>query len=338
MRNSLVLVVSILATVALAQPAPDGGFDGGPHRRRPGRRGPEGDMSKAPWVLRLAIRKADKQRYTGKRTIEFRRGPNTLRHEEFVTRDGRRSRIEFPGASPFTGQIIVEDGKERRHFFPDRNEIRVLPPRREEAMERLSRLIPPPGGPEFFKLRQEPGETIAGYRTEQVIVTDGFGNVMQRLYIEPKSGVVLKRRLFDRVGTQFGYFAFTQVDLNPPAFNGSTFKIERRGATVVTPEVLLKRLCKANGFKPLRLPDSSGYRLEAVDVMHIAGRTVLAQLYSSGHQKLSFFQVIGAVDEGKLAWAKKDFKVHSWEKDGHGYVLMANLDESELERLGRMAR
>ena len=111
------------------------------------------------------------------------------------------------------GLIIVEDKAERRHYFPDKNEIRISGARREDSLDRLMGLFKKRGGqPKFV---ESPGEAIAGNRTTLVSVSDARGNVIQKLFIEPKSGVVLKRELFDPTGTPMGSFTFTKVDLNP---------------------------------------------------------------------------------------------------------------------------
>src|SRR5262245_22963865 len=90
-----------------------------------------------PPLLQKAMERSKKQRFSGSRLVEMKMGPNRVRHTEYVLRDGERTRIEFPDASPFQGQIIVEANGERRHFFPDRNEMHITPPRREDFFMRL---------------------------------------------------------------------------------------------------------------------------------------------------------------------------------------------------------
>jgi hypothetical protein len=143
-----------------------------------------------PWLLHRAIHSAKNAHYTGRRTIEFVHQGKSLHHDEIVFRDGDRTRVEFPEGSKFVGQIIVEDTGGRKHYFPDRNEVLVLPPRREESFDRLLRLVMRAKGKKVG-LTVAAGDTVAGFQTRQVVVSDESGNVTQRIFIEPKSGVVL---------------------------------------------------------------------------------------------------------------------------------------------------
>lgn len=287
--------------------------------------------SDVPAVLRKAFLRGRSVRYTGTRVVMFRRGPETIQHSEYVIRDGPRLRIEFPRESEFGGQIIVETKNERRHYFPDRNEIQVLPPRREEAFERLARLVKSPR--DRFRFNTGPDETVAGKNTEQVVVSDPSGNVVQRLYIEPKSGLVLKRQLFDDVGTRFGGFEFTEVDLNPRIRN-DVFRLARRGARVVTPTQLLEELARREGFRPVVLPPTDGVKLEWSGIWKIDGEDVLTQSYAVSDGRLSLFQLKRIVSPEKLSkFARGRVKFVYWRKDGRTFVLVGNRSAEELRRL-----
>ncbi len=167
--------------------------------------------SDVPVLLIRAIRAQPSLRYTGEYTVEFKQAGSPLRHVEDITRDGYRYRIDFPAGSQFAGQVIVEDQKVRLHYRPIPNEIIQQPPRHGEAWEKIANLATD----KHFSLSVVPGDIIAGLRTDQLVVADKSGNVLQRLYIEPISGVIMKRQIFDLVGTQQGFFEFTQINLSP---------------------------------------------------------------------------------------------------------------------------
>lgn len=287
--------------------------------------------SDVPAVLRKAFLKGRNTKYTGTRVVVFRRGKDTTQHTEYVTRDGPRLRIEFPRESDFAGQVIVETKKERRHYFPEKNEIHVLPPRREEAFERIARLVNSPR--DRFRFNTGPDETIAGKNAEQVVVSDSSGNVIQRLYIEPSTGLVLKRQLFDAVGTRVGGFEFTEVDLRP-RISGDVFRLVRRGARIVTPIQLLEELAKREGFRPLALPASDGVRLEWSGVGNIDGENVLIQSYAVPDGRLSLFQLKRIVNPERLSkFARGRVKFVYWRRDGRTFVLVGNQSAEELRRL-----
>lgn len=287
-----------------------------------------------PPILLKAMAASGKLRYTGTRVVEFRKGPDTVRHEEYLIRDGAKLRIEFPDTSPFAGQVIVEDGVVRRHFFPDKNEIHVLPPRRDEATMRLRRLTRPGSKMTFAT---ESGDRVAGYGTREVVVKDQAGNVVQRMFIEPKSGLVLKRLLFDPVGAPVGSFTFTKIDLHP-TINPAVFRFSRQGATLVTPLDLLRRNLDDGPFVLRTLPPDSGYRLEFSRVMKPEGRPILMQIYTGNGRRLSLFQLEGDIDSDRLKrFARDRDSAYSWQSDGRTFVLVGNMRQEELRALaGRL--
>ncbi|MGV3616992.1 MAG: sigma-E factor regulatory protein RseB domain-containing protein [Fimbriimonas sp.] len=284
-----------------------------------------------PPVLRKAFLSGKRTRYTGTRVVIFRKGAETSQHTEYVTRDGPRLRIEFPRESAFGGQIIVESKSERRHYFPDKNEIHVLPPRREEAFERIARLVRSPR--DRFRFTNGPDEVVAGKSTEQVVVSDPAGNVVQRLYIEPNTGLVLKRQLFDQVGTRVGGFEFTEVDFRP-RIRDDVFRLTRRGARIVTPAQLLEELARREGFRPVVLPATDSVKLEWSGVWPIDGEDVLTQSYAAKDGRLTLFQLKRIVSPDRLSkLARGRVKFVYWRRDGRTFVLVGNRSVEELRRL-----
>jgi outer membrane lipoprotein-sorting protein len=282
-------------------------------------------------LLARAVREAGHQRYTGVRLVQLRRRPKAATHEEYVSRDGAKIRIEFADDSPFAGQIIVEDGRTRRHFLPQMNEIRVLPPRRDEALLRVGRALQRGG----MQISSTDGGQIAGRRTTLFAIADPQGNVTQRIYVDVETALVLKRVLFDPVGTQIGYFEFTKVSY-PAQLSPKLFALVRKGAVIVTPDDELARECQSGGFNRIRIPDRLGYRLEGVRSMRMQGENVLAQTYSTDHGKLSFFQVRALIPAERL-WAMRRGEVHIavWQANGSTYALMGPQDQAELDGLAK---
>jgi hypothetical protein len=232
------------------------------------------------------------------------------------------------------GQIIVENGTDRRHFFPDKNEIHILPARREEAFGRLGRMI---AHSDRFKFATAPGETVAGVRTEQVSISDNAGNVLQRMYIDPRSGLVLKRSFFDPVGAPAGGFEYIRIDLSP-RIDPRVFQIKRRGARLVTPADMLERLAKEKGFLPVVLPPKFGYRLEMSTVHRIEGREVLLQFYAAKDgRRLTLHQLKTNVSPGQVnQFAKRmNLQSYSWFSQGNTFVLVGNVDAKTLQQMAR---
>lgn len=283
-----------------------------------------------PYALKKAIQQAPKLRYSGRRKVQYLRNGETDSYVELVSRDGDQLRIEFPSGSTYSGQIIVETGNERRHFFPDRNEIQILPPRREEAFERIVKLAQNRGR---FTLSEGAGETVAGIATDQIVVTDRSGNVVQRLYIDPKSGMLLKRKIYDPVGTQVGFFEFESVNFSP-TFTKSIFHLSRNGAKLLKPVDLLRKLAQDNGYPVIYLKPSTGFTLSFSKMNTVDGREVLMQFYQSPNGRLSLFETKADIDREKLdKFARGDVNVYSWKGQGCTFVLIGNQDADALRKL-----
>lgn len=281
-----------------------------------------------PPVLRRAIAASAKLRFSGRRLVTVVRDGQRDQHEEIVLRDGPRTRIEFPSGGQYAGQVIVENAKERRHFLPASNEVRILPPRREEGIERLRRLA------RSGKVTTEPGGKVAGVSTVEVLASDAAGNPIQRLSIDPNSGLVLRRRVYDDTGVEVGGFVFTKIDLTPEPFAAALFRLDRRGAQVTTPWDLLNRLAKRNDFAAVGIPASTGFRLDAVRVAKLVEGGVLVQIYIGPGGRLSLYQLRAPVDPAVLRrQSRGTVRTLSWTSDSRTFVLVGPQDDATLARL-----
>lgn len=302
-----------LALVSYGQLGPQGG----------GLRRFRGDV---PLMLINAIRSQPHLRYTGTYTVEFRQG-DTLRHQEHIIRDGPKYRIDFPSDSQYAGQVIVEDQNTRLHYRPGRNEIIQQPPRHGEIWEKVMNLAVDPR----FRLNTAAGDTIAGQKTDQLVVADKFGNVLQRLYIA-ESGVIMKRLVFGPEGKPIGFFEFTQIDL-APSIDPSAFTIDRKSAKVVTPQDQLTRVSRNQGFAFRELAPSTGFRLESAYAKKFAGVQGIVQTYLNGKVRLWVYELKGPVDPTRLRkQARKNEHFFSWLSNGETVILMGNIPEHTLER------
>lgn len=287
--------------------------------------------AKVPPVLLLALKAQANLRYSGERVVEFRRGADLIRHTEYVLKAGDKTRVWFPSESQFAGQIIVDNGRERQHFYPNRNEIEVLPAPKEEAFGRVANAIRT--GKLSFAV--QPGETIAGKPTRLATIKNANGPMMQRLWIDPASGLLLKREVFGPGGQLTGSFAFTRVDLNPK-LGGGDFELNIPGAVRRTPEERNRVLANSLGMVPVTLGAGSGFRLESVNVRRAQKVGILHQVYAGPRGKLSLFVVNGTFDLGRFAEkANKEFQFHSWNVSGRSYALVGAYPATLLASLAR---
>lgn len=284
-------------------------------------------------LMRLVIDAPSRLRYTGVRVIEFRSLGDRERRIEIVWRDGLRQRVEFPPDSALAGQVIVETAAERRHFFPEANQIRVSKPKFEAGSDRLSGILA--GARDGrFRIAAADGETIAGIRTKKLEVSDRENNVLQRLFVDPGTGLVLRRELFDLVGTRVGLMEFQEIDYRPN-LRDDDFAIKRRGAEVVNLDQILERMARELGMRPYRLP-ASEFGLDDVRKLQVGDQAILEQVYRQPQGAISLFQVKGEVNPRALRRrAGPNAAVHAWRIGQASLVLIGNVPQAILQRMAR---
>lgn len=306
MKRAAIAVLWALCALAGAQPAPN-----------------------AAALLRHMLESAPRLRYTGTRTLTVRQGVDTRVHEELIEKDGERTRTEFPKGSPAFGQVIVEAGGVRRHFN-GRNEIRTAPSGREKALVRLEKIIN--NRPFARRLQLADGGSVAGQRAMLVTLTFPNGSPMQRLWIEPRSGMLLKREIYDRTGALQAGFEFTKVNLNP-RIDPRDFALNIPGAHVISPRDELRQVARRLGLPEVSLPIQAPFQLDAVKAERIAGQEVLVQQYSDDDQEFTFFMLRGAIDAEQLRRRAAGLQSVAWQKDGVNYALVGEVPQPILEQV-----
>lgn len=304
-------------------------------QRLPGRRG-RGLLppSPVPPVFVKAVNAMDHLRYGGERIVEGRQGALRKTHNEYVLQDGVNSRVWYPAGSQFSGQVIVETATERLHYYPGRNQIEVLPARKEQAYARLRQWIEHPG--RAMRLSSAPGERIAGHSTEIGVVSDPRGNVRQRLWIDPATGMVLRREMYDNVGDRTLYFEFIQIDYNP-IIRPEDFKINVPSASRITLLDKLRNLCRRSKMLYVSLPGSTGFTLEGVNMRQLAGLAVLHEVYTGPSGPLSLFQVGSNIDAQNLRPPEaRDLQLYGWQIGGNSFAFVGNYPVSRLKELSQL--
>lgn len=285
-----------------------------------------------PEIVQKAIRAFVSSRYSGERVVELREGPERIRNREIIWKDGTRVRVEYGQGSRSFGQIIVDRGKGRLHYFPDQNEIHVSPSSHGDALMRLVKSIQM-GVRGNGKVVVGEGDPVAGHRTSKVQVLDPRGHVWQALWIEPRTGVILKREFYDRVGTRDGYFEFTKINFQPILRNDD-FEIKVPGAKVISQADLALRLMKKGQFLKVFLEEGPELELQSSRVF--GNGSVLALHYSSPKGILSFMQAKGQLEPKMLEHRRRDGQnVYAWERSGKSFVLIGPHTESQLRALSQ---
>jgi negative regulator of sigma E activity len=171
-----------------------------------------------------------------------------------------------------------------------------------------------------------------------VSLIDRDGNTIQKIWIEPNSGVMLKRELNDRTGNPMGGFEFVKVNFKPK-FDPRDFEINRKGAVVVTQADFARRTAQEHGFSSRLLQPSTGWKVEHSRLLRRPQEPVLAVGYVSSSGRLMIFQHKGQLDSRRLEeMARGEANIHVFTQGGETFVLVSDLPKTTLERLAATLR
>ncbi len=314
--------------MANAQPGP------GPGRRPPGegKQRPD-EFRDLPQPVRKLLQSVGRLTYSGQRVVEFKLDGERYRNIELLVVDRLRSRVEFGTDSSWAGQIIVESPKGRQHYFPQANEIRILPPMRDESVLRLRGMLTDRSGRIRISFGQ--GGVVAGRQTTAVTAADPQGNVLQKLWIDNEFGLALKREIFDPVGSRIGYYEFSKINFRPN-IQESDFVIRRAGAKVVTQYDMVRKLAKKEGFVAAWIPASTGAELVNVRTSPMQGTKALMQAYEYDGRRVSLFQLRGNVDPRRIEkLGGGRLNVYRWTASNLTFVIVSDLPTETLTKLAR---
>ena len=288
-----------------------------------------------PPDLKEAFNRAKSLRFSGMRTVTVVRAGRVEIHNEYVTKDGGNLKIEFAPGSPFAGQIIVETQKERKHYFPDRNEIREYPSVGKKQFEGFrGNYRGGHSGPTHYDTST--GGVIAGLRCTKYQLSDTNNNPIVQIFIEPRSGMLVKRVLFDPTGNIAGSYEFVTLTLDPKIQSGA-FKIVRKGATVVYPIDDLRRHSKTLGIPALSLPKSSGFLLENVYTRDVKGAKVIVESYVAEDSRLTVFLTKSELNASDLKRnSRGELKSSVRTLNGLTIVIMGDQLEDRLRTLSSL--
>ena len=288
-----------------------------------------------PPELKEALEKSKTLKFSGIRTVMVIRAGQVESHNEYVTKDGANLRIEFAKGSAYAGQIIVETSDERKHFFPDRNEIREYPSFGKRQFEGVRSMFRSPRGGSSH-IDTSNGGVIAGLHCTKYQVSDKFNNPIVQVFIEPSSGMLVKRVLFDPTGNIAGSYEFVSVNLNPN-IQKSAFKIYRKGAKVIRPIDELRKQGATLGMPALSLNRTSGYKLESVYVREVKGSKVIVQNYGKEDSRITVFMTKSELNPSDLKrYNRGELSSSIRTLNGLTIVVMGDQSEERLRDLSNL--
>jgi hypothetical protein len=290
-----------------------------------GQEPPRGQKMELPPEMKEVFAKAKTLRFSGTRTVTVVRAGRVESHNEYVTKDGSNLRIEFAPGSQYAGQIIIETSTERKHFFPEMNEIHEYPSFGRRQFEGFrSSMRGSRGKPQFSSTD---GGVIAGLHVSRYQLSDAQNNPIAQIFVEPRSGLTVKRVIFDATGNVAGSYEFTSVTLGPKIQQGA-FKIARKGATIIRPIDVLRKQCGILGVPALSLSKNSGYQLENVYVREVKGSKVLAQTYGKEDSRVTVFLTKSPLNPSDLRKFNRG-ELNSYVRTLNGVTLVIMGDQPE---------
>lgn len=156
---------------------------------------------------------------------------------------------------------------------------------------------------------------------------------VERLWVDPRSGVVYRRELFGTEGSLLGLSQMLEMHW------GERGEMEERAAALPTEKV---RKASTDGV-PEELP--YGYELTGGYRFSVEDRTTDHWVYTDGLHTLSVFRTTGSMErpehyravelEDGTAWAGPGPGTWTWEGDGSMWVVVAEEPQLDLEEIAR---
>lgn len=285
-------------------------------------------------LLRKANGAIANARYSGMREVEFLTKVGLQSHVEYVTVDGIRSRVEFPSHSKYHGQVIVDDGVDRKHYFPGGRELRIQPsPIGDPAAQLVGRVVARNG--RGFRLSDADGGKIASRDTRVVTIERGNGSLAQKLWVDPRSGAILRREAYNAGGIRVGAFQYSRFEPNP-RISAADFELNPPGTRLITPEISLSGLQRSEGLRTIELNRRTGFRLLSASRVPAGRDAVVHHTYVSARGRLTLFQgKVSLSDDALRRAAPARIKAYTWQVSGESYTLLGEFDEAELRNLAQ---
>lgn len=317
---SALLVFSIVAPVACAQ-QPRLALEG---KGRAPRRNQLAPRLRS--VLTAVLRAETNGSYSGTRIVEQKAGNKRVLHTERFWKSGTNTRVEITDTG-FKGQVIVENAEGRKHLFPKRNLVKNEARHRDGLLDRIQAGLKRNNMP-LVSLAE--GEAIAGYQTARVDFRDKAGNVTQQLWVEPRSGIVLKRLGYNRNGERVAYYEFQSVTAGGN-FSASLFRTPE-GAKQQDATADLPAHARAAGVPAYFLPASSGFQFAGSRTGSAQGKSILICAYHGPRGRLTVLVLNAVVRPAMLARRTPAGQSSYVRQDGSvSIVLIGPYSQDELQ-------
>lgn len=295
-------------------------------------------------VLRKVWEAHRKLRYSGTRTVEFQRDGKITSFRERRFYDQGKLRIEFLSGWA-SGQVLVDDGRDRIIFMPGGKEARIFGSMPEPPFDRWDwrgggrgrgERRGGGGGGARPKIEVAEGNSVAGRRTRVLAISNPEGRLLARMWVDRDRAFILKRESYGADGRWRSRFTYQSIAF-APRFQSDTFAPDRRGVRIIRPIDDLRAMAAKMDLSPITLPGSTGYELVGVRKLDRGKKGMLLTLYGqAGREPLSLFLVQGEIDVERLKAASGGrVNAHVWTVGETTCVLVGALEVEKLRELAR---
>lgn len=291
-----------------------------------------------------AVLKADKKLKCRGMRIVVRRfvrdgKPKTVRYSESIWRDGPRRRTEYYSREneDIDGQIAVDDGRLRSHYYPKDNVIHQRPSLMRQRGQWLEQILR--GGQPGRTFEVSSGGTVARRDTTLILIRGG-PSFEHRLWVDNAGKAILKHEM-GAPGSTRGMTWYFRWFRYRSSVDPSDFRIDVPDATTIGPEDRLKVAAEKVKMRPYRLPPGSKFALHTGIGREdgTTGRRVLSSIYGDGRVVVTLIQSSQPLDQSRLMGGRNGRSARSvflWKLDGLSFALVGNLPPPELESLSKL--
>jgi outer membrane lipoprotein-sorting protein len=288
----------------------------------------------------ILIRSLQRERgatYAGRQTTVVTDGGHTRRTEQVVKRRGGKLRIEYLAPDRLKGELVVDDGRQFRHYVPTLRVMEEGRSRARRAMDRHHEQIKSlREGSTEVSYRGE--ETVLGRKVDVIAVQPSKPDRPSRvLWLDRETGVPLRVEEKRRSG-RTSVTRFEQIDFSP-ILGEAEFRLPVPQGTSVVPSSMgrpiskrrAERLAQRWGGLPAFTPPA-GYELTSTHQLSFRGRPVVGLRYTKGRDALSVF-VSGGGGEPFAAPVQSRLNVVQRPVGGMLVTLVGSLPADELQQL-----
>lgn len=285
-------------------------------------------------VLQRVIQSERTLKMEGQRTTKIGKEPGLV---ENVYRSGRRLRVEYTAPASHKGEILIDCGMKAWFYQPSRgNWIEINSPRSRQHQEIMRNL-------RFEKWRVfiAGRAKIAGREADIIEFKDTAGRLVERMWVDLTSGLVLKREHYDSNGKLAGSSEFQRVNFNSNSPESLFAPPVAKLDFIFRQIEALKKAAPFQINEPASSALPSGIVFQEGRIGSINDKAFVAMHYAGGGHRITLMQSLGVTSlfphkpmqgYGRMR-GRGRMNTYFWKSDDRTYGLIGDLSEDDLKKI-----